>query len=345
MLFFEAWSQGVHAQSTIVVIHSGNYEYVCVRHRATQTLYISDILHVPYLREPGYGKVQVGIYIAAVDDAFGRHNLEKGSRNKDPPAGGDGPGSGPTDDGGAEGSDDDDDQDEPRSKRHRRSDQGGDDSKSSGADAQDVRSDFVCVCSTNLKAHNYTITSKAAMWQAQSRGGLMVYLTYGVCDSIHPAIFDRVVNRGAGCLNDRDLLTPPTSPLNSPASSPTLLPPPSPFQKDDPLEVFLTSKIGQRAAGILHGGVVEINVGQIVEVIAKLAFVERQQRKLFNELAVYSHLGSKCVKGIPPVLGMFHNAKDNGAYCLLLRHAGRPLSDDRDLISILLMYVRLLLVC
>ena len=173
----------------------------------------------------------------------------------------------------------------------------------------------------------------------------MVYLTYGIYDSIHPAMFDRVVNRGAGCLNDRDLLTPPTSPLSSPTNSPTLLGPPSSSKNDDSLEVFLTSEIGQRAAGVLHGGIVEVNVGQAatVEVTAKLAFVEKQQRKLFNELAVYSHLASKCVEGIPPVLGMFHNAKDKGPYCLLLRHAGRSLSDNRELISIPLMYVHSLL--
>jgi len=62
----------VRQNSTVLVIHAGNYEYVCIRHRETQTLYISDILHIPFLKEPGYGKVQIGIYIIALDDALQR---------------------------------------------------------------------------------------------------------------------------------------------------------------------------------------------------------------------------------------------------------------------------------
>lgn len=58
--------------STLLILHTGNYEYICVRHRKTQTLYISDILHVPYLKDPGYGKVQVAIYMTAIDDALRR---------------------------------------------------------------------------------------------------------------------------------------------------------------------------------------------------------------------------------------------------------------------------------
>lgn len=62
--------------TTLIIIHSGNLEHICIRHRASQTLYISDILHVPQLKEPGYGKLQVGLYISAVDDAMRRVILE-----------------------------------------------------------------------------------------------------------------------------------------------------------------------------------------------------------------------------------------------------------------------------
>lgn len=58
--------------TTLVIIHSGNLEYICIRHRASQTLYVSDILHVPCLKDPGYGKLQVGLYITAVNDAMRR---------------------------------------------------------------------------------------------------------------------------------------------------------------------------------------------------------------------------------------------------------------------------------
>lgn len=69
------------------MIHAGNYEYVCIRHRETQTLYISDILHIPFLKEPGYGKVQVGIYITALDDALRRMALNDAGGTPGTPAG------------------------------------------------------------------------------------------------------------------------------------------------------------------------------------------------------------------------------------------------------------------
>jgi hypothetical protein len=57
-------------------MHGCNYEYICIRHRDTQTLYVSDILHVPFLKEPGYGKVQIGIYITALEDVLQRVVLD-----------------------------------------------------------------------------------------------------------------------------------------------------------------------------------------------------------------------------------------------------------------------------
>ena len=176
------------------------------------------------------------------------------------------------------------------------------------------------------------------MWQARSRHGLAIHLTYGVYDSIYPALFDRVGNRGTSRLELHGVLTPPTSPLNSPANSPPLFPPTlsSPTaQKRELLALFLTSEIGLRTSGILHGGIAEVDVGEqtSLKVTAKLAFVENHQNKLFHELSVYNHLASKGVKGIPPVLGIYHNAIDEGPYCLVLRNAGLSIHDSNARIS------------
>jgi hypothetical protein len=62
----------VQADSTIIIIYSGNFEYVCVRCRETQTLYISDLIDVPHCTNPRYGKLHTGIYIAAIQDAMQR---------------------------------------------------------------------------------------------------------------------------------------------------------------------------------------------------------------------------------------------------------------------------------
>jgi hypothetical protein len=77
---------------------------------------------VPYLRDPGYGKLQIGIYIAAIEDALGRHRLEKCLSSKIPPHdGNDGQGPGGTDHDNPDDSDEDHDHDDDqhRSKRHR----------------------------------------------------------------------------------------------------------------------------------------------------------------------------------------------------------------------------------
>jgi len=67
----QAWAQSVHTRSTILVLHSGNYEIIGVRHRESQTLYLSHLIE-PDKCEPAYGKIHVGVYIAAIQDALDR---------------------------------------------------------------------------------------------------------------------------------------------------------------------------------------------------------------------------------------------------------------------------------
>jgi hypothetical protein len=69
---------------TLIILHSGNYEYVAVRHRETQTLFLSDIYEPYALIDPGYGKLHIGIYISAVQDALDRFN--KLPKDTNPPS-------------------------------------------------------------------------------------------------------------------------------------------------------------------------------------------------------------------------------------------------------------------
>ena len=68
----KAWAQAVKVDGTIIVLHSGNYEVVGLRHRDSQTLYVSDLIEPPTCRNPGYGKLHVGIYVAGVQDTIDR---------------------------------------------------------------------------------------------------------------------------------------------------------------------------------------------------------------------------------------------------------------------------------
>jgi hypothetical protein len=57
----KAWAQAVRVDGSVIVLHSGNHELVCIRHRTTQTLYVSDLIGPHKCVNPGYGKLQVGV--------------------------------------------------------------------------------------------------------------------------------------------------------------------------------------------------------------------------------------------------------------------------------------------
>ena len=66
----QAWAQAVQHDSTLIILHSGNYEFVGVHHCKTQTLYLSNMIDVAKDDSPAYGKLHVGIYIVALRDAI-----------------------------------------------------------------------------------------------------------------------------------------------------------------------------------------------------------------------------------------------------------------------------------
>ena len=66
----QAWVHAVRVDGTLIILHSGNYELVCVRDRRSQTLYVSDVIEPPTY--PDYGKLHIGIYIAAIQETIDR---------------------------------------------------------------------------------------------------------------------------------------------------------------------------------------------------------------------------------------------------------------------------------
>ncbi|KAJ8597090.1 hypothetical protein M405DRAFT_928360 [Rhizopogon salebrosus TDB-379] len=72
------WAQACIKDLTYFVIHSGNFELICIRHRGSRTLYCSDLIERCKNKYP-YGLLQVGIYLAAIDDAVKRcHEADAG---------------------------------------------------------------------------------------------------------------------------------------------------------------------------------------------------------------------------------------------------------------------------
>ncbi|TFK66618.1 hypothetical protein BDN72DRAFT_880180 [Pluteus cervinus] len=66
----EVWRLAVQKDTTVIVINCGNYERIGIRHRASQTLYLSDMID---LTKPGYGKLHLGTLMSVVDDALIRY--------------------------------------------------------------------------------------------------------------------------------------------------------------------------------------------------------------------------------------------------------------------------------
>jgi hypothetical protein len=71
-----------------MVMHSGNHEIIGIRHRETQTLYISHLIEPHACSNPAYGKIQVGIYIAAIQETIDRvrQDIAGEKRGRDPSA-------------------------------------------------------------------------------------------------------------------------------------------------------------------------------------------------------------------------------------------------------------------
>ena len=71
-----------------MVLHSGNHEIIGIRHRETQTLYISQLIKPYSCSNPAYGKIQVGIYISAIQETIDRAKQDieaREKRRRDPP--------------------------------------------------------------------------------------------------------------------------------------------------------------------------------------------------------------------------------------------------------------------
>lgn len=62
----------VRTDSSVILFDSGNFLRIGIRHRESQTLFLSDLFDVHNSSEPSYGKLMVGMHIAIAQDAFER---------------------------------------------------------------------------------------------------------------------------------------------------------------------------------------------------------------------------------------------------------------------------------
>ncbi|KAF4622918.1 hypothetical protein D9613_001543 [Agrocybe pediades] len=74
-----AWARAVDTDSTFIIFNCGLYERIGIRHRESQTLYISPLIEPINSRNPSYGKLHVGLHVAIIQDLLQRSECQKSS--------------------------------------------------------------------------------------------------------------------------------------------------------------------------------------------------------------------------------------------------------------------------
>ncbi|CAA7267699.1 unnamed protein product [Cyclocybe aegerita] len=69
-----AWTRAAETDSTFIVFHCGRYERIGIRHRGTQTLYLSELIDTVLCSDPTYRSLQVALLLAIVKDMLDRRD-------------------------------------------------------------------------------------------------------------------------------------------------------------------------------------------------------------------------------------------------------------------------------
>ncbi|PPQ86191.1 hypothetical protein CVT25_006934 [Psilocybe cyanescens] len=64
----KAWARAVETDATFIVFSCGRLERIGIRHRESQTLYLSDLINPAQWKDPGYCQMHLGLVLAATKD-------------------------------------------------------------------------------------------------------------------------------------------------------------------------------------------------------------------------------------------------------------------------------------
>ncbi|KAJ3510441.1 hypothetical protein NLJ89_g4668 [Agrocybe chaxingu] len=67
-----AWARAAVTDSTFIIFHCGRYERIGIRHRKTQTLYLSELVDTVLSSDPAYRALHIGLHLAIVKDLLDR---------------------------------------------------------------------------------------------------------------------------------------------------------------------------------------------------------------------------------------------------------------------------------
>ncbi|KAF9022212.1 hypothetical protein BDZ89DRAFT_1070850 [Hymenopellis radicata] len=77
-----AWANAVNLDCTFIIFDCGTAMRVGIRHRATQTLFLSELVDLVTSETPTFGKLFIGLHLAATHDALKRLPLLRNKSNK-----------------------------------------------------------------------------------------------------------------------------------------------------------------------------------------------------------------------------------------------------------------------
>ncbi|KIM42885.1 hypothetical protein M413DRAFT_125221 [Hebeloma cylindrosporum] len=83
-LLQHAWAKAVENDATFIILNCGRYERIGIRHRASQTLYLSGLIDTVNIQDPRYRKLHVALNMAIVQDVLQRHDLSTMAGTKRP---------------------------------------------------------------------------------------------------------------------------------------------------------------------------------------------------------------------------------------------------------------------
>jgi hypothetical protein len=302
-----------------------------VRHRLTNTLYVSNLIEPPTCKDPGYGKLHVGIYIAGIQDAIDREKQKQQQQHPTSPSGS--PGGG--DDDAADGDSSEESQHGGHSNGSHEGQRGGQSDNSCGGRGRGKRSGFQRKARKNDADVNESVAIKVRFLEpyghsdkheheytiqvAEDRDVVLLYLRYGIYDSPVPATF----LRSAPAITEDKKIPAFLSAraINS-------------YRGEDCLAIILTSEIGRGATSVVHRGTLraESSSGSLpLDVVVKLAFDSKQRDALAHEYEMYCCLRSKgVVKCITTVLGLFDEFEGGGPSALVMLYAGVSLGTEPE---------------
>ncbi|KAF8971167.1 hypothetical protein BDZ97DRAFT_2054891 [Flammula alnicola] len=286
-----AWTRAAVNDATFIVFNCGKFERIGVRHRTSQTLFLSDIINPTSCQNPAYGKLHIGLHAAIIMDALERQKRFQSTERiaHDPIVG------------NKRSSEDLENSEDTRSKRPKL-----DDSISVPEPLTDTKAS-----QNNVEDLN---TVRAAL---STRNLALMNLRYGAYRSPVPSSFIRLGPSCAAGFNDMPFEAPNRKMTYSSAQYFSLT-------LSEPMGWGAIGVIHRGSADI------RLEPGRKLSHSLTVKFVfsmdEEARNKLRHEYSIYQHLASAGgVEGILCVYGLFEDI-ESGALALIMDEGGTTLT-------------------